>query len=933
MNASSPQPQTLSVRPTPRNVVSLLPSSPQPAASPTSLQPQLRQAHNVSNATTGAPSSLLSNGGGVTRHHVWTVGTSKRNTKSALRSSALARHQQALQDEQEDVFRSPGAGGGTPDVTFDQQVHYGVAGYRADGGGVSFYRTSVHRKDPQNVVLSHGVMTRVVDLNRSPPPPLPTQKHHHHHGGGNLLAHPRTFSAGDDGSSTPPPLLSRYSDPSNTHQGSGMSPLPVAWSPREDAEGGGGGGARGGPSPLRGGGNNAGADIREGGASLTLSNRSRSPGENIPGPSSKPRWNSSSKAAGRRSSPPPTETTTQRSSSVTRGKSAGVSPQAVRLALSGGGGGGSRLHAPAVVSVGVDAPRSTSLGRASPPRAHNPGAPGSPQGVVPAAWAGVRSGGAGGGLSSRGSNASLAGGGVYFSQQPYNLPHPSHEKSAAGLPSSAPHGQHNTSGHDCRDAHCLHSRGDIVEVIAAKSQVRAMESQLLHEEIRREQLATALSSERERSQQLAQSLARAEASLQTALQQQSDSDHWFEAYERRDDEAQTLEGRVRTLETELAGRQDTIEQHRKTIEKLEGTLVEQRHELDEWTARYRSLSAQLVEVQQQQQQQQHRQSPITQQHGVHAAEQPAEGGGRHTATSSTIGSTRSFVQQHGPPSHHTEDGGGDAALRHRIKNLQAELDKVRDERAADDRLRRELLRALSDKERLMVSNSCGSTSTSGKVSPLPEGSATSAFGSVARMKAPLSSSPSTVTLAGGSRGDAQAQHNAAAVRKSDGGDIEPRRNSGSAGGGVAHSQPPTAGRFTQGQTAAREEASTTSWRATTSSSTTTAATTTVTITAGGAGAAVGTEWYDNRDSHRVAGGQQPRPTGGLDGNITVVSNETPTDSIMMLDVTGVSSNGGPGATSDNEEDQALPQGHQLYGGRDHETAPALARTSVTQRLF
>jgi hypothetical protein len=654
----SPQPQILRVHPTPRSPAD---GYNPPTSSPPPATQSLGALHNHSTNSSGAP------GGVVTRHHVWTIGTGKRNTKSALRSSALARHQQQLQEG-----RSPdGLGDAENPASFDQQVHYGVAGYRADGGGVSFYRTSVHRKDPQNIVLSHGVMTRVVDLNRMPlssPPP---------HTAAAAQRHARTLSGGsigDDASTTPPPMLARYDS---------SQPYASPWSPRND---------------------DGTVSLEEGRSAThhhhdprTNSNQHRSRS-----PSHKPRWNTSGKVAGARGgSPPPlaaeggpTTTSETRGAHVsaapsrtgTRASSqsalprerGGISPQAIRSALAGGGRGSAPPEAP------LRATSVTKVNVASPPRTHLQTTSGSP----PGPWQRVA---AGGGMSSRASNASLPPAFLPLHQTSQNMPHST----------SVNHGGRPTSTHDCRDSRCLHSRGDIVEVIAAKSQVRAMESHLLHEEIRREQLATALSSERERNVQLSQNLARAESSLQASHQQLVDGEHWRSEYDRRHAEATALEANVHVLEATLARHQSTMEQQRAVIQKLEATVLEQSREIDDWGVRYRTLSNQVAEIQQQQQQQQqHNQAA----HALHVA--------AHANTTSRPAS----------PQHSRQFSAGTSAdleaVRQRVSILEAELDRARDEKTADERLRRELLRALSDKERQLVSHGITSNATSGKATPL-----------------------------------------------------------------------------------------------------------------------------------------------------------------------------------------------------------------------
>ncbi|CUG92694.1 Hypothetical protein, putative [Bodo saltans] len=898
MSFSSPQPQILNVQPTPRSVglppAELHGNAPLTSSSPPPATQYLTMPHPAASPGGGGGGS-----GGVTRHHVWTIGTSKRNTKSALRSSALARHQQQLQDG-----RSPeGLGDATAadnSMSFDQQVHYGVAGYRADGGGVSFYRTSVHRKDPQNIVLSHGVMTRVVDLNRMSmsPPPMSAKQHSRTLSGGSI---------GDDASTTPPPpMLSRY-DP---HQTVALSP----WSPRGDD----------GTFSLE--------EGRSGGGDhLRTSHRSRSPGGG-----SKPRWNTSARvpSATRGGSPPPaleekrttaplprTRASSQGPTATTARESrGGVSPQAIRSALASGGTSrlsGAPVSAPSDPQ-GAPPPRAASVSKvtvSSPPRTHHlQSSSGSPPGL--AMWqrnAGGGGGGGGGGLSSRASNSSIP-----------NAYHPHHHSvsmsqqltthsttGGGGGAGAAAGGNRSASSHDCRDSRCLHSRGDIVEVIAAKSQVRAMESHLLHEEIRREQLASALSSERERTLQLSQSLARAETSLQASQQQLVDGEHWLDEYQRRHAEANALAANVEVLEATVARHQATIDQQRTVIQRLENTVLEQSRELDEWNIRYRTLSNQLAEMQHHQQQvlQQQAQQQQQQQHHHHTVSTLASSSSQHhhhPSSSSRPSSPHhphhinNLQQRHVPL---TSSSADLEAVRQRVASLEAELDKARDEKTADERLRKELLRALSDKERQLVSHgiTAGSGATSSRATPL----------------APTHNSlgPTSFYMQHGATSHDQHLHSTPKLASPLPAPYSPS----------SAPQPQSAGGSSR---AALESIATVGVSSYRTSTVTTETVERSSHSGSDRGVAPTTSTRVGARSAASTGGGGEPPAAlnstaprhpNHDPDTTIISNETPTDSMMLLDVTGGSAGG------DNDDDD--------ISGDGIPAPPLLARTSVSHRLF
>lgn len=292
-----------------------------------------------------------------------------------------------------------------------------------------------------------------------------------------------------------------------------------------------------------------------------------------------------------------------------------------------------------------------------------------------------------------------------------------------------------------------------MEVIVAKSQVRAMESQLLHEEIRREQLATALSAERERCHALESQLQRAETTLHAMqLQEQSDAQHWKAAYERRDGEYMQLSTAFDALKSEyttartawestaneradvearllmLRSSESIVEQLQGQLQKLMNEKSELASELSEVKARLSAAHAgsrqtpdedifrvplvgRAVEV--------GRSSTVAQAHhtavGIDQRTSPVQSVGLsssgaafatavHIPTSSEVTTSISTRQVQSV-------SACGAALRS-SQQLEAEILRLNEERASDERLRRELLRALSDKEKQLAALATAQTPTS-----------------------------------------------------------------------------------------------------------------------------------------------------------------------------------------------------------------------------
>lgn len=219
-------------------------------------------------------------------------------------------------------------------------------------------------------------------------------------------------------------------------------------------------------------------------------------------------------------------------------------------------------------------------------------------------------------------------------------------------------------------------------------------------------------------------------------------------------------------------------------------------------------------------------------------------------------------------------GSADAeAVKQRVVMLEAELDKAREERAADERLRKELLRALSDKEKQLVSSGSfvgmgggGSGAPSGKSTPLTQ----SMLGSHNNISSRLHMNES-----GG--GTAVKMASPQPVPFSPSTAPQPQNKPATANataGAQEHVFAASAGRYS----------------------------TVVTTTS------VVQRSVQQGDANHIA--TQLRP------------QETPSDSMMMLDVTAASTvdtdDGGSDAGGD---DSGLP------------TPPLLARTSVSHRLF
>lgn len=478
----------------------------------------------------------------------------------------------------------PGGGGGGAPLgpssslaALDTQVHYGIAGFRADNGSVGFYRTSVHRKDPQNIILSHGVVSRVVDLRNQAT--IQSQQQHQTA----KVRSPSDISV---------PFLGRYAQVGNVYsgsiQGDGYQP------------------------------DLAGAAMTDG-MSVETADELRAPGPpsrvtggNASPPTqrgnNKPRWSLSTKSA---QSSSPQQQLNGSGSVISAGAAAPISaPQSSPRIRTGPKSASIRAssHSPArPEALFVSTSRQTSVvggpTAASPPRLVSPG------------------------------SVSIS----------------NHCRGAAARQSCTPANRSaslSSTVHDCRDERCLHSRGDIMEVIAARSQVRAIESQLLHEEIRREQLASALSMEREKSQSLHATVHRLEGEV-LSWRQNSD------ALENEVRNCRQYEEKVTSLAREAEMLRGELEKERQAKLNLTTVLAQHEDTITKLTGELRALAGEKQQL------------------------------------SREVSEWRMRSSQLSTEGNNGSKGAG----------LEEELQKLREEKVQGERLRRELLRALADKEK------------------------------------------------------------------------------------------------------------------------------------------------------------------------------------------------------------------------------------------
>lgn len=479
----------------------------------------------------------------------------------------------------------------------DPEVHYDVAGYRSESGAVSFYRTSIHKKDPQNIVLSHGrVSGRVADFKRAPAA---------------NSAHIVTANDGQESGDEEPlafasPLLVRYRHtsgganvfPSAQTQGTVTMPVAAAALPSSAL-----------PMPPFS--SKSPNGVRVSSASPAVSAEGR-----------RPRWNMS---------PRPTALAAHQGIPNNSGIGAVHTRSLSNTSV------GSR-HTAASFAMAPTEQNSNFLGhrpvRAFPGQQHSSAV-------------------------SLGLSSDISAGSPDRSQLAPPPP---------PLRSTNSH----VHGHDCREARCTHSRSDIMEVIVAKSQVRALEAQLLHEEIRREQLSSALAAERERSSQLWETLQRYETNaiaINDSKQLHSDvqgvTDHrasyWQQLAQQRLQEVERLNDEIHAQEENFANERSQALATVASLRSLEEQLDLAHKELHSSSVERQLLRKEL-----------------------------------HAFTSS-------LARQE--PAQATTDELG---LHDAIKALESRIAQLQEDRQADERLRKELLRALTDKERQIAAISARS---------------------------------------------------------------------------------------------------------------------------------------------------------------------------------------------------------------------------------
>ena len=608
----SPQPQKLSVRPTPRVV--------------------------VDDAVLSFARNSSTTGGGVKVHLTSAL-------KSALHSStanASAHHHQHQHQQMSVGTLSSGGGEGgiiPPQLHHQLQagsassyLHNGVAAFRSDTGSVGFYRTSIHQKNPQSVFMTSASNTIVADSAGS--------TFQQHQGSGNN----NTFTSGGTASNIPvAPASPQLRD---------ASPLLERYR-------GGGGAGESGPSGR------------------------------------KPRWNSSN----RRQTPPPQA-------------SLQISGNEAVVAMQQQGSSAVRSHS----APRAAGPSSRGLSSSPPNRYQAPSSSSILGNHYQRANAQQHASGAANGMNSMQSVAAVNFSSATLSNHPaVHYPaasqHPQRQRvvnAGSVVATGASRGNHHTmdlSGassstnpmmfvHDCQDQHCVHSRGEIMEVIVAKSQVRAMESQLAQVELRLEQLQAKALYEQDRAdtlQQLVSSLQSEKRETNQALDEVHAS---LSAYQSLMADLDQMKELRRRAESE---RDDALRREAAKSEmcaRLEQTVAELTENVR------REHQVRLPSVQQPQ---------LAAPSPNHRAESYANVQRQQsTTTLMTLSSSESFQER----GFSTSAGSAAAALstpaptsttRGDVQALLEEVKQLRDAKAADDKVRRELLRALADKER-QVSN-------------------------------------------------------------------------------------------------------------------------------------------------------------------------------------------------------------------------------------
>ncbi len=240
--------------------------------------------------------------------------------------------------------------------------------------------------------------------------------------------------------------------------------------------------------------------------------------------------------------------------------------------------------------------------------------------------------------------------------------------------------------HSCQDQHCVHNRGDIMEVIVAKSQVRAMESQLAQTELRCEQLQAKVLYEHDRAESLHAKLQAVQLEKHHASEALDEMHASLSAYQSVMVELDRLKQHVAVLEKE---REDSLRREeglRAQCSKLEAAVINQSASRgsngatsianDVWiaaeAAQVSTLSAFSV-----------------------FASSAARAG------ASTVGDTAEAVPRR------VESALPSGEQQAEVQALKDELLAMREAKLGDDKVRRELLRALADKER-QVANLVGS---------------------------------------------------------------------------------------------------------------------------------------------------------------------------------------------------------------------------------